>query len=185
MEKFQLNCEQSLLLVVDVQERLVPAVQSDTAESLLPNISILLQAAQLFQVPTIVTEQYPRGLGHTVDALQTLLPGQTYWKKTTFSCMQDDAVRTHLKELDRPQVVLCGIEAHVCVLQTALDLLKDGYNVHIMSDAVGSRTEKNRKIGLHLAQSAGGIVSSTETAVFQWAKHSKHDAFKVLSRLVR
>ena len=185
MTKFQLNTEQSLLLIVDVQERLLPAMQSQTADVLVPNLSILMQAAVLFNVPTLVTEQYPRGLGHTIEALEPWIDQQGCLEKTTFSCMQDPTIQGQIKEYRRTHIVLCGIETHVCVLQTALDLLSDGYNVHVISDAVGSRTESNRQTGLSIIREAGGIISSTETAVFQWAGHSKHEQFKALSRLVR
>ncbi len=185
MQNFQLKAEQSLLLIVDVQERLLPAVQSDKADVLVSNLSILMQAAVLFNVPTVVTEQYPKGLGHTIEPLQPFLGTQGCWEKTAFSCMQDPAIEEHIKTHTRTHVVLCGIETHVCVLQTALDLLTKGYHVHVMNDAVGSRTEDNRQTGLAMIQEAGGIISSTETAVFQWAGDSKHTEFKALSRLVR
>ena len=185
MKNFRLTQDNSLLLIVDVQERLVPAVQSDTAEMLTRNLAILTQAATLFDVPIVVSEQYPKGLGHTVPEVGDLLVDHTAYPKMSFSCMQDERIRSVLNEHNRTHVVLCGIETHVCVLQTGLDLLHHDYAVHVISDAVGSRTERNRQTGLNLVQSAGGILSSTETAVFQWAERAGTEKFKELARLVR
>jgi nicotinamidase-related amidase len=185
MNDIRLTPEQCMLLVVDVQERLVPAIQSTTAAQLLHNTVLLVRAAKLFHVPIIVSEQYPKGLGPTISELADQLDGCDPIEKTTFSCLKDPSLNSAITALERKQVVLCGVETHVCVLQTALDLLDDGHTVHVVSDAVGSRTEENRLIGLDLIRTAGGLISSVETVAFQWAHRAGNDAFKELSRLVR
>ena len=185
MKDIRLTRHNSLLLIVDVQQRLVPAVRSSNAEELIPNIMTLIQAADLFGVPIVTTEQYPQGLGPTVPELAALLKGRAGLPKLSFSGVRDDGIRKDIEQHNRKQIILCGIEAHVCVLQTALDLMLEGYGVHVISDAVGSRTENNRLVGLSMIQAGGGILSSTETAAFQWAEQAGSDAFKALSRLVR
>jgi nicotinamidase-related amidase len=185
MNDIRLTPEQSMLLVVDVQERLMPAMQSTTADRLLHNTILLVRAAKLFHVPIIASEQYPKGLGPTIPDLAHQLDGVAPIEKTAFSCLRNPTLHSAITALERKHVVLCGVETHVCVLQTALDLLEDRYTVHVVSDAVGSRSEENRLIGLDLLRTAGGLISSVETVAFQWAQCAGNDAFRELSRLVR
>ncbi|MDJ0656444.1 MAG: isochorismatase family protein [Xanthomonadales bacterium] len=173
----------SCLLVVDIQQRLVPAI--DAVEPLLRNADILCRAARRLQVPLLASEQYPRGLGHTVPQLAELLQPAEVLEKTEFSCARNSALMQRLTELDRKQVIVVGMEAHVCVLQTVLGLLDQGLNLFVVSDAVGSRQPESKARALDRAARAGASVVTTEMVVFEWLEHSGSDAFRELSRLIR
>lgn len=172
----------SRLLVVDVQEKLVPFVR-DSAR-LIWNCRRLIEGAQLFSIPVTATEQYPQGLGPTVPALQTLLPERP--AKTLFSCgellaEQDESPAPS----DRFQYVVCGIEAHVCVLQTALDLIAQGFRVFIPADAISSRGQLDQEIALQRLTGAGAVLTTTESVLFEWCERSGTPEFKQISRLVK
>jgi nicotinamidase-related amidase len=167
----------SILVVIDVQERL-PAVMPDRA-SVLRSAGILLEAASRLEIPVVVTEQYPKGLGLTVPELAANLPsGATRLEKTSFSACGALPV-------GRPQVVLAGMEAHVCVLQTALELAAAGREVFVVADAVCSRTPANYSNALSRMDAAGVIVTNTESVVFEWLRDAAHEHFRPLSKLIR
>ena len=167
----------SALVVIDIQERLAAVMPA--RESVIRAAGILLEAAARLGVPVLVTEQYPRGLGATVPELAAKLPeGATRIEKTTFSACA-------ALPLTRPQVVLAGMEAHVCVLQTALELAAAGREVFLVGDAVCSRTEANYFNALARAQAAGVIVTNAESVVFEWLRDAAHEHFRVLSKLIR
>lgn len=179
-----LDSQDSLLLVIDIQERLVPAIHTPDADAVVKNTALLIQAAALFGVPVVASEQYPRGLGATVPAVASLLPSPPL-QKLEFSAWRNAELRALIEGLGRRSVVVTGVEAHVCVLQTALDLLAAGFTVHVAADAVGSRAPQNRATALDLLRQAGAVVTCAETAAFQWCGVAGSDAFKQLSRLVR
>lgn len=183
-EKFCLDRNLAVLLVVDVQEKLCKAMVPETLEELNSNLSILLETAKELDFPVIATEQYRRGLGETLPQIREKIAGDAL-EKMSFSCCGDQAIMDRLRETGRTQVILTGMEAHICVLQTALDLLSHGYHVHVVSDAVISRKKRNLKLGLNMAASAGAVITSTETAMFQLLKVAGTDEFKKLSKLVR
>jgi len=172
------------LVVIDVQQKLCAAMLADEAETVVRNLGILLQSAQLLDVPSLYTEQYPQGLGATVDALQPWLGNVPRIEKTVFSCWQAPGFRQHLTG-DRPQIILTGMEAHICVLQTALDLQAHGHQVIIAADAVLSRRHANKENALQRLMQAGVIVSNTESIVFEWLGAAGSDAFKQISKLIR
>lgn len=174
----------SQVVVIDVQQKLCAAMPADEAVTVVRNIGILLQAAALLDVPPLYTEQYPQGLGPTVDALQPWLGNVPRIEKTVFSCWQAPGFRQHLTT-DRPQVILTGMEAHICVLQTALDLQAHGHQVIIAADAVLSRRSAHRENALQRMMQAGVIVSNTESIVFEWLGAAGSDAFKQISKLIR
>ncbi len=178
-----LRREDTVLVVVDVQERLLPAM--DHSEEVLNRCVRLVQAAKLLQIPVLVTEQYPKGLGPTVPALKDALGGIAPVEKLSFSCTGADAFLDKLEELDHDQVLLCGIETHVCVLQTALDLLDQGIQVHVAEDAVSSRAPENRANALERMRREGVVISNTESALFEWLRVAGSEEFKAISRLVR
>lgn len=180
-----LDRERSTLLVVDVQERLAPAVRD--GDSVLARVGILLDAARRLGVPAVVSEQYPKGLGHTVGALASRLdgPGVEVIAKTAFSCAREPRLIEALDAKGRPQVVLCGLETHVCVLQTALDLQERGYAVHVAADAVASRDPARRDLGLARMRHAGCTVVDSEMVVFEWLGAAGTDEFKEVSRLIK
>ncbi len=178
-----LRAEKSVFLLVDVQERLLPAMAE--GGHVVERAAILLQAAAALGVPVLASEQYPQGLGPTVPALKVLLPADAVMAKLHFSCAADPAMARRLKDLARPQVVLAGIEAHVCVLQTALGLLAQGYAPFIVADATASRAASNKDAGLTRMREAGAGIVTTEMVVFEWLGQAGTPAFKTLSKLIR
>lgn len=173
----------SVLVVVDMQEKLLPAMSG--GDDILRTQSVLLEAARRLDVPCLVTEQYPKGLGDTVVDLQPALAGYPVFEKTTFSCLGAEGFVDALAATERRQVVLVGIETHVCVLQTALELLEQGYAVHVVADAVSSRTGRNRDLGLARMAAAGVVLPCMESVVFEWLRVAGGEDFKVLSKRLR
>jgi nicotinamidase-related amidase len=165
---------------VDIQERLLPPIFQK--EQLLKNSQLLIRAAGILNIPALVTTQYAKGLGNTVPEIASLLPETEPIDKQMFSCFGSDSFCSMLKRLPGNQttVLLCGMESHICVMQTALGALREGYMVHVASDAVSSRTEWNWKIGLNRMAGAGAIISSTETMIYELMKSSASQAFKEL-----
>ncbi len=176
-----LSASTSVLVVVDVQEKLIPLIPHH--RRLVWNIGRLLQAAQVFQVPVLGTEQYPRGLGPTVPELRHALGPVP--EKLTFSCLGCPEFASQLDPQTRWQVVLVGIETHVCVQQTALDLMEKGLDVFVVADAVGARAELDHQIALRRMESAGATLTTTESVMFEWCQRAGTEQFKSISQLVR
>lgn len=174
-----------VLVIVDVQERLFNAMDAERRDDMVANVKILVSAARRLGVPVLVTEQYPRGLGRTLPEVRTLLSDAPSFEKTAFSCAKAEGFVDHLRTLGAQHVILTGIEAHVCVLLTALDLLTQGVHVSVVADAVCSRRPANLEIGLAQARQAGAIITATETVVFQLLGSADSDAFRELSKLLR
>jgi len=178
--------EGTTLVIVDVQERLFPAMDADHREEVMRNIKILATTARRLHLPIVATEQYPKGLGHTLPELvQTLGPEVQPVPKVNFSCWGVEEVRGRLQATDTRRVILTGIEAHVCVLMSALDLLGAGMAVHVAADAVTSRTQANWRLGTEQLRQAGAVVSATETLVFQLLGQADTDDFREIARLIR
>lgn len=173
----------SALLLVDVQENLLPAMADP--DSLLPRLVLLLRGAARLGVPVLASEQYRKGLGPTVPALRALLPEEAVGEKLAFSCAADAGLRARIAGLGRPQVVLAGIEAHVCVLQTALGLLRIGLSPVVVADGVMSRRPSDRELALARLRQAGVVVASSEMVLFEWLGEAGTDAFRDLLRLIR
>ena len=174
-----------VLVVVDVQERLFNAMDAERRDDMVANVKILVSAARRLDVPVLVTEQYPKGLGRTLPELRSLLGDTPPFEKTAFSCCGADGFMDRIGTLGADHVILTGIEAHVCVLLTALDLLTRGLRVSIVADAVCSRRPANLEIGLGQARQASAVVTATETVVFQLLGGADSDAFRELSKLLR
>ncbi len=177
--------DEAVLVVVDVQEKLLRAIHG--GEGVAENCRRLVEGAGLLGIPVLATEQYPRGLGPTTPELRQALEaaGASLAEKMTFSCAGCDAFLAALDASGRRQVVLSGIETHVCVLQTALDLLQAGLRVHVPADAVGSRAEANRLVALDRLRAAGGIVTTTESVLFEALGTAADPEFKSVTRLIR
>ena len=175
-----LESERCALLVVDIQEKLLPPIFQK--EQLLKNSQLLIRLAGILKLPALVTTQYAKGLGNTVPEIASLLPETHAIDKQMFSCFGSDAFCSVLKRLpgNRNTVLICGMESHICVTQTALGALREGYIVHVASDAVSSRTEWNWKIGLERMRAAGAVISSTEMIVYELLRSSGAPAFKEL-----
>jgi nicotinamidase-related amidase len=173
-----LEAERCALLVVDIQEKLLPPIfQKD---QLVRNSKLLIRAAGMLKIPAVMSTQYAKGLGKTVPELASLLPETEAIDKDRFSCFGSEAFCTLLKRLpgNRNTLLLCGMESHICVMQTALAALREGYLVHVASDAVSSRTEWNWKIGLERMRAAGAVISSTEMMIYELMRSSSSPAFK-------
>lgn len=177
------NRHQSQLVMVDMQEKLA-SVMPEAISQVLKNCAVLLQAASLLDVPVIFTEQYPKGLGNTMPDLMAHLSNKTSVEKTAFSCCAEPTFNRRLFG-DKPQVILMGMESHICVLQTALDLLKVGKQVLVVEDAVISRNPSNKENALNRLRQAGVLVVNTESVVFEWLGLAEGDAFKAISKLIR
>jgi len=180
MARRSLVPEQCALLVIDIQEKLLPPIWEK--ERLVRNAQLLIRLAGILKIPAMVSTQYTKGLGATVPEIAALLPDTPSVDKLMFSCFGSDAFCSLLKRLPgrRTTAILCGMETHICVMQTALGALREGYLVHVASDAVSSRTELNWRIGLERMRAAGAILSSTEMVIYELMKSSGAPAFKEL-----
>jgi nicotinamidase-related amidase len=174
-----------VLTVVDVQERLFNAMDVERRDDMVSNVKILASAVRRLDVPVLLTEQYPKGLGRTLPEVKALLADLAPFEKTAFSCAGADGFMDRVKALGADHVILAGIEAHVSVLLTALDLLGRGLKVSVVADAVCSRRVANLEIGLAQARQAGAVITATETVVFQLIGSADSDAFRELSKLLR
>jgi nicotinamidase-related amidase len=183
-QRVKLDRKKAMVLVVDVQERLAPAIEPAARERVLKYGKALVGTAKALGMPVLATEQYPKGLGPTVRELAEVLPAPPL-SKTHFSCGADPAFASALEATGRHQVIVCGMETHVCVFQTVRDLVAAGYEVHVCADAVSSRTEEHRRVGLELCREAGAIVTTAETAIFDLLHRAATDEFKKVSPLVR
>ena len=180
MARRPLEADQCALIVVDIQEKLLPPIFQK--EQLVKNSKLLIRLAGIVKIPTFMTTQYAKGLGPTVPEVASLLPETQAIDKQMFSCFGSDVFCSLLKRVpgNRTTVLLCGMESHICVMQTALGALREGYLVHVAADAVSSRTEWNWKIGLERMRTAGTIISSTEMMMYELLKSSSAPAFKEL-----
>ncbi len=183
-DKFFLDRNDAVLAVIDVQDRLCRAMDQDELEKLTANIVILLEAARELGLPILVTEQYVKGLGETIPALKEKLSDPAI-EKMAFSSCGEAPFPDRLKALGRKQVIVAGMETHVCVLQTVIELLDAGYHVHLVKDAVMSRRKENWKVGLEAATTAGAVPTSTETVLFQLLRVAGTEEFRKLAKLVR
>lgn len=182
MKNFTLNKEEAVLLIIDIQERLTPAMEY--GPKVIDNTAVLASVANALGVPIIVTEQYPKGLGKTVEELSDKLEGASFFSKMKFSSCTEEVV-DELKKLGRKKVIITGMETHVCVYQTVRDLLSMGYDVFVSSDAVCSRSKQNFKNGLKMISEMGAVVTNTETIFFDFMKEAGTPLFKELSKLIK
>ena len=175
-----LEAEQCALIVVDIQEKLLPPIWQK--EQFIKNSQLLIRLAGILKIPALVTTQYAKGLGPTVPEISSLLPESQPIDKLMFSCFGSDAFCSLLKRLpgQRTTILLCGMETHICVMQTALAGLREGYMVHVAADAVSSRTESNWRIGLDRMRAAGAVISSAEMMMYELLRSSGAPAFKEL-----
>ena len=175
-----LEAEQCALVVIDIQEKLLPPIFQK--EQLVRNSQLLIRAAGILKIPALVSTQYAKGLGRTVPEIASLLSGIDGIDKTFFSCFGSELFCSVLKRLpgQRTTLLLCGMESHICVTQTAMGALREGYLVHVASDAVSSRTEWNWKIGLDRMRAAGAVISSTEMMIYELMRSSSSAAFREL-----
>lgn len=182
MNKFTLTPKDSVLLIVDIQERLAKVMKH--GDKVIDNTNILIAASEVLDFPIIYTEQYPKGLGRTVKELQKGIEGGKGFEKIAFTAYIDE-VKSLLREMNRKKIIITGMETHVCVFQTTRDLLGDGYEVYIVKDGVCSRTKENYRNGLELMKDMGAVITNTETVIFDLLKRAGTPDFKVLSQLIK
>ncbi|MCC6582933.1 MAG: hydrolase [Chitinophagales bacterium] len=180
MQTGKLNLEDCLLLVIDIQERLIPVIHQH--EEVIHNANILLKGMEILGVPVIVTEQYPKGLGNTCKEI-ILGDDAKVMEKITFSCLGNDHIKESVQT--EKQIIICGVEAHICVLKTALDLLDEGYQVHLITDAVSSRKKENKQVAIERMKQSGVFISSTEMILFQLLDKAGTEEFKLISKLIK
>ena len=180
-----LSADQAALVVVDIQEKLLPPIHEK--ERLVRNSQLLLRLAGILKIPVVATTQYAKGLGKTVPEIASLLPAAEPIDKLRFGCFASPQFSAALKALPgrRNTVLLCGMETHICVMQTALGALEQGYLVHVASDAVGSRSEWNWKVGLERMRAAGALISSTETIIYELLGGSGTAEFKQMLQYLK
>jgi nicotinamidase-related amidase len=186
----QLSVQRAALLVVDIQERLAPAMPADVLAQVVRNTAVLIETANRLGMPVVVSQQYPKGLGQTVagvdEGLRTVAPERLHrFDKTEFSAADCAELAALAPRLGRDQWIVAGMEAHICVYQTARGLVDRGYQTHVVADAICSRTKANYKIGRKLAERAGAVLTSTETVVFDLLGRAGTDDFKALSKLIK
>ena len=179
-----LDARQTVLVIIDMQEGFRSPI-SDFAETAV-RIALVAHAAQLLKIPVVVTEQYPKGLGHTANEIKAVLPGkQKIIEKTAFSSCGAREFEAEIEAAQALHVLICGIEAHICVNQTAHDLMERGYRVHLLTDCITARTEQNKQVGLAKMQQSGALPSSTEMALFELMRDAKHEQFKAIQKLIK
>lgn len=178
--------EESLLLCVDIQERLLDAMVEPARSRMLENTEYLLKTAAMLSVPVFYTEQYPAGLGATTERIKKQFPEDVqYFSKTEFSCCAVDEFSGGLRSTHKRQIVLVGMEAHICIMQTALELLDSGFEVFVVDDAVCSQRMAHWKSALNRLRAAGATVAPTESILFEWVRDAKNEHFKAVSALFR
>jgi len=182
LERFMLTREQALLMVIDIQERLVPVMKYK--ERVIENTNILISTAKNMDIPIIATEQYPKGLGKTVPEITDNLGEVPTFEKVTFSCCTPEVISS-LEQFGKRKIIITGMETHVCVFQTVRDLLSRGYQVFVVKDAVCSRATENYRNGLSLMSEMGAVITNTETILFDLMQKAGTPEFKELSKLIK
>ena len=185
MIRMQQNMSQ--LLIIDIQDKVLAPIPNK--QQILSNAARLIQAAKLLGVPVTVSEQYPKGLGPTVETLRSLLGNEAaVFDKVHFSCLKNDALRQHLEEhrdVGRGQIIVTGIEAHVCVGQSVLDMIADGYEVFVAADAVGSRAQTSLELALRRLERTNAFIVDSEMVMFEWLEKAGTPEFKTLQSLIK
>lgn len=176
--------EDTMTLVIDFQERLVPVI--DRKEELLHNTEILIKGLRALNIPMLITQQYTKGIGMTVPVIsEEVGEPLSYYDKVTFSCVENNEILEKIASSGKNNIIICGIEAHICVLQTIIDLRGKGYQVILVEDCVGSRKESDRQVGIKRAISEGAIPATYESILFELTRVAKTDVFKEISRLIK
>lgn len=178
-----LTVENTCLVVIDIQEKLLPVMQ--TPDQVVKNTSVLIQAARLLHIPIFWCQQVPRALGLTVGEVSSLLDGIEPINKSSFSCGGEKQFIQQIDALKPRTAILCGIETHVCVFQTAMDLIQHGLYVHVVADATSSRTSENKAIGINRMAKEGAVVTSTEMLLFELLRDANHPKFRGLAKLIK
>ncbi len=181
-----LDTNNSLILIIDIQEKLTAMLKGEKTQNMVCKAEKLAKAANIFNIKTIITEQYPKGLGETISEIKNNLSQDVqYFEKTDFSAISNEDIKNSIIATGKKQIVLCGIEAHICVYQTALSLINMGYSVHLLEDLCASRNDDEKKVALKTLQQKGATVTTLEISLFEWLKTSSHPNFKEIQALIK
>ncbi len=183
MDKFFLKKDNALLVIVDIQQRLAAAMS--VKDKVVTNTVHCIEAAKVLNLPLLVTEQYPKGLGRTIPEILQALPEHVPIEKIAFSCCGEQSFLDAIAAVGRTHVILTGMETHVCVLQTCIDLLRAGYHVHAVADAICSRSKENYRVALQFMRDAGAVITCTETILFQLLEKAGSEEFRTLSKRIK
>lgn len=173
----------SFCLLIDVQEKLFPAIEANV--QLEKDLLFLLEGLKILDISLLITEQYPKGLGKTISTLTNQFVKPKILEKSEFSAWSNPNIKQEIINLDKKQVIIIGIESHVCILQTALQMLRHGFEVFIPQECIGSRTQANKQNALQRIQTAGGIITNSESCLFEILETSNHEKFKAISQLIK
>ena len=183
MEKFLLDKENTVLLIIDIQDKLAAVMKYK--DQMVKNCLHLIELAKMQNIPVVVTEQYPKGLGRTVAEIRAAVPSYRPFEKVAFNCCGEPAFLTEIKKQGKKKIIVTGMETHVCVLQTCIGLLREGLDVHLVQDAVCSRTRENWKTGIEFMRDAGAVVTCTEAVLFQLLKAAGTEEFKKIVQRIK
>jgi len=183
MEKFFLDKDSAALLIIDIQERLAAAMKMKDA--VVSSCLHLIELSKMLSIPIIVTEQYPRGLGPTVEPIRNALSDYRPIEKLTFSCCDEPSFIDAVRNLDKKTLIVTGMETHICILQTSIGLLREGFSIHLVRDAVCSRTKENWRAACEFMRDAGAVITCTETVLFQLLKVAGTEEFKAISKRIK
>ncbi|MBH1940106.1 hydrolase [Mobilitalea sibirica] len=176
--------EDTMALVIDFQERLVPVIKN--ANGLLHNTEILMKGLKALGIPMILTQQYTKGIGMTVPVIAEALGEDfNYMDKVSFSCVDDENIMQRIHATGKKNIIVCGIEAHICVLQTVIDLIQQGFHVILVEDCIGSRKENDTKVAVLRAAAEGAVITTYESILFELTRYAKSDVFKQISALIK
>ncbi len=179
----RINRENSAGLIIDIQGKLFPHM--DQNDTLLKKCTTLIEGLKVLEVPLVITEQYPKGLGPTVDDIATLVAEDPLVEKITFSCCDEPAVLQTVSIQNRKAIIICGIEAHVCVMQTVVDLQAAGYTAVVVEDCISSRNPEDKRVAVERMRAEGAVISTCESILFELARVAGTDEFKAISRLIK
>ena len=183
MQKFSLHKDETVLVIVDIQERL--AAVMDKKKSVVDNCLHLIELSNLLKMPLLLNEQYPKGLGPTVSEIREAVDPYAPLEKVTFSCCSGPSFMEKLSGLGKKKVLLTGMETHVCVLQTCIGLIEAGYIVHLVSDAICSRKKEDFRTAIEFMRDAGAVITCTETVLFQLLEKAGTEEFRVISKRIK
>lgn len=176
--------EDTIGLIIDYQERIIPVM--DKREELIHNTIKLIEGLKILQIPLVVSQQYTKGLGNTIESIKAVLGEEClYYDKLTFSCLDNKEISGQIKNYNKKNIVVCGIEAHVCVLQTVIDLVEAGYNVIIVEDCISSRKIHDKKIALKRFAREGVIFATYESILFELTREAGNETFKAISKIIK
>ena len=183
MEKFFLDKNNTALVIIDIQERLAAVMKMKDA--VVNNCLHLIELAKMLDIPIVLTEQYPKGIGQTEEPIRKALPEYRPIEKLTFSCCEEPSFPDAIRKLNKKTLIVTGMETHICILQTSIGLLREGFNVHLVKDAVCSRTKENWKIACEFMRDAGAVITCTETVLFQLLQIAGTEEFKTISKRIK